>query len=74
MIEEENYVVDIESDNLLDEVTKIHCLSYLNTKTKEVKSIIDYKEMRNFLNKPNLVIIGHNFEGYDKCVLEKIMA
>lgn len=73
MLEEENYVIDIESDNLLDEVTKIHCLSYLNTKTKEVKSIIDYKEMRNFLSKPNLVIIGHNFEGYDKCVLEKIL-
>lgn len=73
MINEENYVVDIEADNLLDEITKIHCLSYLNTKTKEVKSIIDYQEMRNFLNKPNLVIIGHNFEAYDKCVLEKIL-
>jgi len=67
------YVVDCESDGLLDSITKIHCLSHYNLETKELKSIISYQEMVDFLSQEDLTIVWHNGIGYDKNALEIIL-
>lgn len=66
------YVIDVEGDNLLKGITKIHCLSYQNIENEDVISITSYNEMREFLSQP-MIIVGHNFPRYDHPALEKIL-
>jgi DNA polymerase I-like protein with 3'-5' exonuclease and polymerase domains len=65
-------VFDIETDNLLDMVTKIHCLSYHNLNTNESVSITDYGHIKNFILAQK-TLIGHNIIKYDIPVLEKLL-
>ena len=67
------YVVDIESDGLLDTITKIHCLCWKNIDTNERGSIIGYELMILFLQQDNLTIIGHNFIRFDAVALKMIL-
>lgn len=70
------YVVDIEADDLLEDVTKIHCMSIGWVNEKEVfvvKSTTDYNVMRRFLTNKENICIGHNFNLYDVLVCEKIL-
>ena len=73
----QNYTVfDIESDGLLGNVTKIHCLSYRrfsNSKLVERKTLITYEDMIEFF-KTNKVLVGHNISIYDIPVAEKILS
>jgi len=65
------YVFDIEADNLLDDATKIHVLSYA-VPDGAVVSTTDYDEMRSFfLNADRL--IGHNIVRYDIPLVEKLL-
>jgi len=59
-------VFDLESDNLLDNMTKIHCLAYYDLDTKELKSFgpDDIEQGLDDLAKDQL-IIGHNIIGFD---------
>ena len=68
-------IMDIETDGLLENVTKIHCLSYLNIDTEgnDVITLLDYEEMKELLLQDNLEICGHNIIRYDIPVLEKIL-
>ena len=68
-------VMDIETDGLLENVTKIHCLSYLNIDTEgnDVITLLDYEEMKELLLQDNLEICGHNIIRYDIPVLEKLL-
>jgi hypothetical protein len=64
-------VFDVEADGLLDEATKIHCLSYTHD-GKDYKTLFDYSDMRELiLSQPGLV--GHNIIRYDVPVIEKIL-
>lgn len=65
-------VLDIESDGLLEDCTKIHCLSYYNLSTKESKTLNKYSEIIELLSQ-ELVLIGHNIIQYDIPVLEKLL-
>ena len=68
-------VFDIETDNLLDKVTKIHCLSYQifeNNKFISKGSITNYNDIRNFF-KVRQNLVGHNIIKYDIPVVEKIL-
>jgi DNA polymerase III epsilon subunit-like protein len=68
-------VFDIETDGLLDEVSKIHVLSYaILEKDKEpIKgNLYDYTEIANFISSQD-VLVGHNIIRYDIPVLEKIL-
>jgi len=65
-------IADIETDNLLDKVTKIHCLCYYDLDTKESVELISYAKIKELFNQ-DLTIIGHNFVTYDFPVLEKIL-
>ena len=69
-------IMDIETDGLLDKVTKIYCLCYAEVENNKVKigyltgndSIRDYIKA----NKDN-TFIGHNVCKYDNLVLQKLL-
>ena len=68
-------VIDIETDGLLEDVSKIHCLSYRNYNSKELleaKTLTKYSDIINFLSQSKL-LIGHNIIKYDIPVLKKIL-
>jgi DNA polymerase III epsilon subunit-like protein len=66
------YIFDLESDGLLDKVTKIHCISYIKPSDKKVTTATTKQGMLDFLDKAT-VLIGHNIIRYDVVVLEKIL-
>lgn len=68
-------VLDIETDGLIDEVTKIHCLSYaiyIDNVLIERGSLRSYNEIINFILLQG-ILVGHNIIRYDIPVLEKIL-
>lgn len=71
--EYQKIIFDIEADNLLDSVTKIHCLSYCNTKEGIVNSITNYEDIKNFFLQEKTIFVGHNIQLYDIPVVEKIL-
>lgn len=68
----EAYIFDIETDGLLPEVSKIHCLSYINLKTKTKTTTSIYEHILNFFSKKDNILIGHNIVQYDIAVIEKL--
>lgn len=69
------YVVDIEADGLLDEVTKLHVLSvgYKNsTGGWSIKSTNRLEDIKKIFENPENTVVGHFFLMYDKRVLEKL--
>ena len=64
-------VFDIETDGLLDEMTKIHVLSWLGN-DGEVHHTHDYEAMRIFFEEAP-VLIGHNIIRFDIPAVEKIL-
>lgn len=64
---------DIETDGLLDTVTKIHCVVARDIDTNEEYVWVGdkIKDSWNFLNKAD-TLIGHNIMAFDIPVLEKI--
>jgi DNA polymerase I-like protein with 3'-5' exonuclease and polymerase domains len=72
-----NYIVDLETDGLLEDVTKIHCLVINNMDTNEIQTfvgdevpaaIIQIGELSNNGHK----IIGHNMIKFDYEVMRKL--
>jgi len=66
-------ICDLESDGLLDTVTKIHCLCYYDIDTKLSGSLTEYDSMRWLLTTKDLTIVGHNFQLFDKRLVKKIL-
>jgi DNA polymerase-1 len=72
------YVYDIETDGLLDTVSKIWLLVIINADTYERKCYSDYDDELESLNKgldelhKADVLIGHNIIGYDNVVLKQL--
>lgn len=64
-------VFDIETDGLLDEMTKIHVLSW-SYDGKEVYHTHDYGEMREFF-KTHQLLVGHNIIRFDIPAVEKLL-
>lgn len=69
---ESPFIFDIEADGLLDEATKIHCLSYYSFSSNEIVSLTDYQEIAQFLLDAEC-LIGHNIVQYDIPLLEKLL-
>jgi DNA polymerase I-like protein with 3'-5' exonuclease and polymerase domains len=71
------FVFDIETNALyLDEVDKIHCLSYYNLNENgknNIRSITKKEDILKFFEKENSYFIGHNIIRYDIPVLEKLL-
>jgi hypothetical protein len=64
-------VFDIETNGLLDVLTKIHVLSYSHD-GKEVKHTHDYDEMRKFFTETE-TLVGHNIIRFDIPAVEKVL-
>ena len=64
-------VFDVEADDLLDDATKIHCLSYTADGSTPI-SLVDYDDMRKLILSQK-GLIGHNIISYDVPLLEKIL-
>ena len=64
-------VFDIETDGLLDELTKVHVLSY-SRDGKEVTHTHDYNEMAEFFLTEE-VLVGHNIIRFDAPAIEKVL-
>lgn len=66
-------VFDLETDGLLDEVTKIHCLAIKDTNTGQIDTFIgdDIITGLTYL-KSGSVIAGHNVIKYDIPVIQKL--
>ena len=66
-------IFDVEADGLIDDATKIHCLSYISTDSDDtVKTVTDYDEMRDLLLSQQ-GLVGHNIIRYDIPLLNKIL-
>lgn len=63
-------VFDIEADNLVDDVTKVHCMSF-SIDGEEPVCYTDIAKCLSILDKSD-VLIGHNIIGYDFVVLRKL--
>lgn len=68
------FVFDLETNGLLDAVTRVHCAVAIDVETEEV---LDFKpnEIGKFLElytTPGITWVGHNIIGYDYQVIEKI--
>lgn len=68
------FVVDIECDGLLEELTKLHVLScaYKTGDTWTVKSTKKEEDISKLFSNPNNIIVGHFFLGYDIPALKKL--
>jgi len=64
-------VYDIETDGLLDELTKIHVLSYSDD-GKTVHHTHDYDEMREFFT-TRKALVGHNHVRFDIPAVKKVL-
>ena len=64
-------VFDVEADNLLDDATMIHCLSYTSD-GMDYNTLYDYQDMRDLILSQR-GLIGHNIVRYDVPLLEKIL-
>ncbi len=69
------FVYDIECDGLIEDATKIHCLSiaWRDGSVIKTKSTTDYDEMRKFFNNDKITRIGHNITLYDERVASKLL-
>jgi DNA polymerase I-like protein with 3'-5' exonuclease and polymerase domains len=67
-------IFDIETDNLLDDCTKVHCMVTNNIATGIVTSYVGHKEVRLGLAALDEagVIGGHNVQAFDLPVLKKL--
>lgn len=67
-------IFDLETDGLLDEVTKVHCLVIKDTNTDEVKSYTgkDIESGIKHLMESDQQLIGHNVIKYDIPVIQKL--
>ena len=65
-------VFDVEADGLLDEATKIHCLSYTKADERTITTLFNYDAMRELVLSQR-GLIGHNIVRYDIPLLERIL-
>lgn len=70
-------VVDIETDNLLDDLTKMHIVG-IKLDDKDVTTIEGdnherIKKMLSYHISNNIPIVGHNFIGFDVPAMEKVL-
>jgi DNA polymerase I len=71
------YIWDLETDNLLDDVTKVHCAVLVNADTDEVSSFkfSEKDQEQEFLaiyQDPNVHLIGFNSIKFDHAVIQKL--
>src|SRR6478736_1905609 len=70
---DKHWACDIETDGLLDTVSKIWCVTVCNVVTKEEKEFTDAKSFNQWFQEgPDRLFVGHNFISYDAVVLNRL--
>ena len=64
-------VSDCETNGL--NASKIWCTSVYEVKSDSLFTMFDYEKMKEYLQDPKMVLIGHNFHSYDKPTWERIL-
>ena len=64
-------VFDIETDNLLDSLTKLHVFSF-KWNDDPIKSTADPEEIREVMTQPDTLYIAHNCIQFDLPALRKL--
>jgi hypothetical protein len=64
-------IFDVETDGLLEEATKVHCLSYTQD-GENYHTLFDEQEIKDWIESQK-ILIGHNIVRYDIPVLERIL-
>jgi hypothetical protein len=70
-------IFDLETNGLLHDVTRIHCLGIYDTETKETLAYNDEGNTEPITRglqrlEDTEVIVGHNIINYDLCVIRKL--
>ena len=69
----EEVILDLESDGLLDTITKIHLLVYRNLSTGELTIADSHSKIKDALvDLQDKKIIGHNILGFDLVALKRL--
>lgn len=72
------YIIDLETDNLLQKVTKIHCASIVDVDSSFSRLYINdgitsnIDEFLKLIDNPQVELIGHNIFNFDLKVIEKL--
>lgn len=68
------YIIDLETDGLINQATKIHVVSVYNYETDKLYSLFGKKNITEFFSnlKETDEIIGHNFIRFDSQIVEKL--
>ena len=64
-------IFDVETDGLLEEATKVHCLSYTQD-GENYHTLFKDEEIKEWIESQK-ILIGHNIVRYDIPVLERIL-
>lgn len=72
-----DYIFDIETNGLLDELTKVHCMVLVNAESGELTSYADQPGYRPITDGLELLatadmLIGHNIQRFDLPALKKV--
>lgn len=72
---DQTWIADIESDALLDAITKIHVLSFGYKMEDQwvINSTNDCEDIKRFFSDPSKVVAIHNGLRFDKPAIEKIL-
>jgi DNA polymerase-1 len=69
-------VIDLETDNLLFKVTKIHCIAVVDVDSSYSELFVGHEGVLKFRKKleenPSIELVGHNIFNFDIKVLEKL--
>ena len=67
-------IFDVETDGLLQDVTKIHCMVAKDTDTQQVFKAVGHSEVTKLFKEiSKQTLAGHNIMGYDLPVVEKVL-
>ncbi len=68
----DKWACDIESDDLRNEALIVHVVCVENIQTNEQKSFRRAEDFKDWLEKDNRILVGHNFLGFDAPVLNRL--
>jgi DNA polymerase-1 len=69
---ENHWACDIESDDLLENATRIWCVTVINCITKEEREFTDAESFQEFIrDHPECILVGHNFLAFDLVMLNR---
>lgn len=66
-------VFDVESDALLDRITKIYCLCYYDVNEGKSVTLTNYEEIRELFKEKDVIFLAHNGIRFDIPALKKIV-